>query len=71
MNCNRSKKRIMKSLDQFISFLALARNQPLENGDLDLISFLLEAKQKGIKALNYNLPFVRKVIMSYKAPILV
>jgi len=61
---NFSDRSLLKNLGHWLGMLTLGRNKPILYKDLDLISLLIEAYNKGQQELLYVVPFVAKVLES-------
>ncbi|XP_066142150.1 CCR4-NOT transcription complex subunit 1 isoform X1 [Euwallacea fornicatus] len=61
---NFSDRSLLKNLGHWLGMLALSRNKPILQIELDLKSLLVEAYHKGPQELLYVVPFVAKVLES-------
>ncbi|CAG0881491.1 unnamed protein product [Cyprideis torosa] len=61
---NFSDRSLLKNLGHWLGFLTIGRGRPIRLNDMDLISLLCEAFQKGQQELLYVVPFLAKIVES-------
>ena len=59
-----NERQLLKNLGHWLGIITINRDRPILFEDLDILSLLAKAFQKGPKETLYILPFIVNVIMS-------